>query len=97
MGMKTGLPLAVVGTSTYGVKGGFLDARFLDGRIAVRLAGGQRLFSSMLLAVFLDSRTMSAVHLTIGTVWAIAAALDRPQRDHTTWPKSQRSCPCSRW
>ena len=44
MGMKTGLPLAVVGTSTYGVQGGFLDARLLDGRVAVRLVGGQRLF-----------------------------------------------------
>ena len=31
MGMKTGLPLAVVGTSTYGVQGGFLLPGFFMG------------------------------------------------------------------
>ena len=43
MGMKTGLPLAVVGTSTYGVQRRVPHARLLHGRSAVRLVGGERL------------------------------------------------------
>ena len=43
LGQKTGLPLYVVGTSTYGVTGGLFMPGFLMGLLAVRLVGSQRL------------------------------------------------------
>ena len=43
LGMKTGLPLYVVGTSTYGATGGLIMPGLLMGLLAVRLAGGERL------------------------------------------------------
>ena len=45
LGMKTGLPFYIVGTSTYGATGGFLMPGFVMGVLAVRLAGRECLFS----------------------------------------------------
>ena len=42
LGMQTGLPLYVVGTSTYGARGGLIMPGLVDGSAAVRLARGQR-------------------------------------------------------
>ncbi len=75
MGMKTGLPLAVVGTSTYGVQGGFLMPGFLMGVLQFGWLAVNAYFSSELLAGFFGQQAMSPLHLTIGTVWAIVAAL----------------------
>src|SRR5208283_1943086 len=75
MGMKTGLPLAVVGTSTYGVQGGFLMPGFFMGVLQFGWLAVNAYFSSKVLAMFLGSSEMSTVHLAIGTAWAIVAAL----------------------
>ncbi len=73
--MKTGLPLAVVGTSTYGVQGGFFMPGFLMGVLQFGWLAVNAFFSSMLLARCLGQESVPAVQLTIGIVWAIAAAL----------------------
>ncbi len=50
MGMKTGLPLAVVGTSTYGVQGGFLMPGFFMGILQFGWLAVNSYFSAELLA-----------------------------------------------
>ncbi len=42
-GQRTGLPLYIVGSSTFGAKGAASAARFLNGHPAVRMARGQHL------------------------------------------------------
>ena len=74
LGMKTGLPLAVVGTSTYGVQGGFLMPGFFMGVLQFGWLAVNAYASSGLLADFLGCAEKSTVHLAIGTVWAIVAA-----------------------
>jgi cytosine permease len=75
MGMKTGLPLAVVGTSTYGVQGGFLMPGFLMGLLQFGWLAVNAYFSSQLLAEFLGHGEKSPLHLTIGVAFAVLAAL----------------------
>jgi cytosine permease len=75
MGMKTGLPLAVVGTSTYGVLGGFLMPGFFMGVLQFGWLAVNAYFSAELLAGLADQPKMSALHLAIGIVWAVVAAL----------------------
>jgi cytosine permease len=75
LGMKTGLPLAVVGTSTYGVQGGLLMPGFLMGVLQFGWLAVNAYFSSLLLARCIGQESVPAVQLTIGIVWAIAAAL----------------------
>ena len=62
MGMKTGLPLAVVGTSTYGVQGGFLMPGFLMGVLQFGWLAVNAYFASELLAGFVGQgpRTLAA-------------------------------------
>lgn len=74
MGMKTGLPLAVVGTSTYGVKGGFLMPGFLMGILQFGWLAVNSYFSAKLLAWLAGSAEGSVLHLTIGVIWALVAA-----------------------
>ncbi len=73
-GMKTGLPLAVVGTSTYGVQGGFLMPGFFMGVLQFGWLAVNAYFSSKVVAIFFDFPEKSNMHLVIGTVWAIVAA-----------------------
>jgi cytosine permease len=75
MGMKTGLPLAVVGTSTYGVYGGFLMPGFFMGILQFGWLAVNAFFSAKLLAGLADQPEMSPLHLAIGAAWALAAAL----------------------
>jgi cytosine permease len=75
MGMKTGLPLAVVGTSTYGVLGGFLMPGFFMGVLQFGWLAVNSYFSAQLLAGLADKAPGSPLHLTIGIIWAIVAAL----------------------
>lgn len=75
MGMKTGLPLAVVGTSTYGVQGGFLMPGFFMGVLQFGWLAVNAFFSAKLLAGLAGQGNMSALHLAIGCVWAAVAAL----------------------
>lgn len=74
MGMKTGLPLAVVGTSTYGVIGGFLMPGFFMGVLQFGWLAVNAFFSASLLAQFAGFKDGSAVHMAIGVVWALVAA-----------------------
>src|SRR5208282_5618605 len=50
LGMKTGLPLYIVGTSTFGAQGGFLMPGFLMGVLQFGWLGVNAYFSSLLLA-----------------------------------------------
>lgn len=76
MGMKTGLPLAVVGTSTYGVRGGFLMPGFFMGVLQFGWLAVNSYFSAKLLAGMVqDNAEGSPLHLAIGVVWAIVAAI----------------------
>jgi len=71
-GMKTGLPLYVVGTSTYGVQGGFLMPGFLMGVLQFGWLGVNAYFSSMALAPLFGGST--AAQIVIAIIWAAMAA-----------------------
>ena len=71
-GMKTGLPLYVVGTSTYGVQGGFLMPGFLMGVLQFGWLGVNAYFSSLALAPLFGGS--SAAQIIIAIVWAAVAA-----------------------
>ncbi len=74
LGMKTGLPLYIVGTSTYGVTGGFLMPGFLMGVLQFGWLAVNAYFSAMLLAGTFGQEANSPAHLGIGIIWAIVAA-----------------------
>lgn len=74
MGMKTGLPLAVVGTSTYGVIGGFLMPGFFMGILQFGWLAVNAYFSAKLLAGLAGFEADSVVHMAIGVAWALVAA-----------------------
>jgi cytosine permease len=76
LGMKTGLPLYVVGTSTYGVQGGFLMPGFLMGVLQFGWLAVNAFFASFLLCKFfgLDTRVPGLSHGVIAAVWAILGA-----------------------
>lgn len=71
-GMKTGLPLYVVGTSTYGVQGGFLMPGFLMGVLQFGWLGVNAYFSSMALAPLFGGSTTAQIIIAI--IWAAVAA-----------------------
>ena len=74
LGMKTGLPLYIVGTSTYGVRGGFIMPGFLMGLLQFGWLGVNAYFSAQLLAETFGYQANSVLHMTIGVFWAIVAA-----------------------
>jgi cytosine permease len=63
LGMKTGLPLYIVGTSTFGAQGGFLMPGFLMGVLQFGWLGVNAYFSSLALAqvIPVDPRIIMAV------------------------------------
>ncbi|MHC4537643.1 MAG: cytosine permease [Planctomycetota bacterium] len=71
-GMKTGLPLYVVGTSTYGTQGGFLMPGFLMGVLQFGWLGVNAFFASLALAPLFGGSAAAAK--VIAVVWAIVAA-----------------------
>jgi cytosine permease len=71
-GLKTGLPLYVVGTSTYGTQGGFLMPGFLMGVLQFGWLGVNAYFSSLALAPLFGGS--SAAQIVIAIVWASVAA-----------------------
>ncbi|MDR1382265.1 MAG: hypothetical protein LBJ67_00240 [Planctomycetaceae bacterium] len=78
LGMKTGLPLAVVGTSTYGVTGGYLMPGLLMGLLQFGWLSVNAYFAGLLLAdPFLAGNLKEAagtpLHCGIGIVWALIA------------------------
>jgi len=78
LGMKTGLPLYIVGTSTYGVKGGFILPGFLMGCLqfgwlAVNGYGAGGGLGSIIQGVPVNEVNWF-LHVGIAVVWAIIAA-----------------------
>lgn len=73
LGMKTGLPLYIVGTSTYGVKGGFFMPGFLMGLLQFGWLSVNAYFAGLLLAQSFGGAEGSTLHLAIGVVWAVFA------------------------
>ncbi|MCL2347261.1 MAG: cytosine permease [Planctomycetaceae bacterium] len=74
LGMKTGLPLYIVGTSTYGVNGGFLMPGFLMGCLQFGWLSVNGYFAGLGFALMAGGQSGDAMHLGIGVVWAIIAA-----------------------
>lgn len=80
LGMKTGLPLYIVGTSTYGATGGFLMPGFVMGLLQFGWLGVNACFSAaFLVKPFYPDLTLMQVistppHIAVSIVWAIAAA-----------------------
>lgn len=74
LGLKSGLPLYIVGTSTYGVKGGFLMPGFLMGLLQFGWLGVSSYYSALLLCEPLHYGPRTVPHAVVATVWAIAAA-----------------------
>src|ERR1035437_4223616 len=69
LGMKTGLPLYIVGTSTFGAKGGFLMPGFLMGVLQFGWLAVNIYFSSLALAAILPVKAE-----IIMVVWGVLAA-----------------------
>ncbi|OHB69006.1 MAG: hypothetical protein A2V70_17705 [Planctomycetes bacterium RBG_13_63_9] len=74
LGMKTGLPLYIVGTSTYGVQGGFLMPGFLMGVLQFGWLGVNSFFAGILLCAPWDKGAGTLEHAIVSIVWAVAAA-----------------------
>ncbi|MCH5374841.1 MAG: cytosine permease [Planctomycetes bacterium] len=80
LGMKTGLPLYIVGTSTYGVIGGFLMPGFLMGLLQFGWLGVNACFSAaFLVKPFYPDKTLMQVistppHIVVAILWAAAGA-----------------------
>jgi len=72
LGMKTGLPLYIVGTSTYGAQGGFLMPGFLMGVLQFGWLGVNAYFASLALAPLFGGS--AAAQQIIAVLWAILAA-----------------------
>ncbi len=74
LGMKTGLPLYIVGTSTYGVQGGFLMPGFLMGVLQFGWLAVNAYFAGFLLVNPFGYGMGSAPHMVVAAIWAIAGA-----------------------
>jgi len=72
LGMKTGLPLYIVGTSTYGTQGGFLMPGFLMGLLQFGWLGVNAYFSALVINASLGKSEIG--WRIIAVVWAAAAA-----------------------
>ncbi len=74
LGMKTGLPLYIVGTSTYGARGGFLMPGFLMGVLQFGWLAVNAFFAGILLCAPFNKGPGSAAFAIVATLWAVAAA-----------------------
>jgi cytosine permease len=81
LGQRTGLPLYIVGTSTFGAKGGFIMPGFLMGVLQFGWLGVNAFFSSMLLynafsstPITPDSAYPVAGHAILVVLWTALAA-----------------------
>jgi len=72
LGLKTGLPLYVVGTSTYGTQGGFIMPGFLMGVLQFGWLGVNAFFSAGALAPLVGNNDVAVKILAI--LWAALAA-----------------------
>lgn len=74
LGMRTGLPLYIVGTSLFGAQGGFILPGFLMGVLQFGWLGVNIFFSSMLLGEFVGLEATSTGVKVIMVVWGVLAA-----------------------
>jgi cytosine permease len=74
LGMKTGLPLYIVGTSTYGVYGGFLMPGFLMGVLQFGWLAVNAFFAGILLCAPFGYGAGTVAHAVVAAIWAIVAA-----------------------
>ena len=80
LGMKTGLPLYIVGTSTYGATGGFIMPGFVMGLLQFGWLGVNSCFSAAFLVkpFYPDLGLMEVIstppHIVVSILWATAAA-----------------------
>ncbi len=74
LGMRTGLPLYIIGTSTFGATGGFLLPGFLMGVLQFGWVGVNIYFSSILLGDFLGLEATSVGVKIIMVAWGVMAA-----------------------
>jgi len=80
LGMKTGLPLYIVGTSTYGATGGFIMPGFVMGLLQFGWLGVNSCFSAAFLVkpFYPDLGLMEVIstppHIVVSILWAVAAA-----------------------
>jgi len=75
LGMRTGLPLYIIGTSTFGATGGFLLPGFLMGVLQFGWLGVNVYFSSMALGAFFGMEATSVGVKVIMVVWGVLAAI----------------------
>lgn len=75
LGMRTGLPLYIVGTSLFGAQGGFILPGFLMGALQFGWLGVNVYFSSMLLGGFVGLEATSVGVKVIMVVWGVLAAI----------------------
>lgn len=71
LGMKTGLPLYIVGTSTFGAQGGFIMPGFLMGVLQFGWLGVNIYFASLAVAGFLGMESQAWI---IMIIWGVMAA-----------------------
>ena len=74
LGLKTGLPLYIVGTSTYGVTGGFFMPGFLMGLLQFGWLAVNSFFAGVLLCAPFGYGPLTVPHAVVATLWAVAAA-----------------------
>ncbi len=74
LGMKTGLPLYIVGTSTYGAVGGFLMPGFLMGILQYGWLAVNAFFAGLLLCAPFGYEALTVPHAVVATLWALGAA-----------------------
>jgi cytosine permease len=74
IGMKTGLPLYIVGTSTFGSIGGLLMPGFLMGLLQFGWLAVNTCFSSQLLLQGFNVNPEGPAYYVLCIVWAVAAA-----------------------
>jgi cytosine permease len=74
LGMKTGLPLYIIGTSLFGAQGGFFLPGFLMGVLQFGWLGVNVYFSSMALGAFFGLEATSVGVKVIMVFWGVLAA-----------------------
>src|SRR4051812_37212314 len=79
LGMKTGLPLYIVGTSTYGAQGGFIMPGFLMGLLQFGWLGVNTFFSATLIYGTFSAPEAGATGIAVGpavisVIWGSLAA-----------------------
>ena len=75
LGARTGLPLYIVGTSVYGVGGGFYLPGLLMGILQYGWLAVNGYFASLLLTTTFGATPNSATHLAVGVVWTVVTAI----------------------